>query len=410
MKLIVERTARLEGTVTAPPSKSHTHRAILIASLADGDSVIRNPLMCDDTVATMHACRMFGAKLDVGDVLKITGVNGRPRRSDSDIDVRGSGTTMRLMSAVYALCPGATTLTGNGSVRARPMAPLLKSLTDLGAKRARSLNGDGCPPVSITGKMSGGKTTIDAESSQFVSALLLACPLAENDSFLDVMAMKSRPYVSVTLAHLERTHVKVWNKDMSNFFIPGGQSYRAGDCTVPGDHSSAAFLRAASFMTGSDIEILGLDPEDLQSDRAFSSMLERMMTPGEVNVDLRDCPDLLPILAVAACSAEGVTVLRNAPHARKKESDRISAICSELRKMGADIEEFADGLKVRNSKLRGAELEGHGDHRIVMSLAVAGLAAEGRTIISGADTISKSYPRFADDLAGLGANIRKAEG
>ena len=163
-------------------------------------------------------------------------------------------------------------------------------------------------------------------------------------------------------------------------------------------------------MTGSDIEIRGLDPEDAQGATAFGGMLEQMMTPGETNFDLRDNPDLLPILAVAACAAEGITVLRNAPHARKKESDRISAICSELRKMGADIEEFADGLKVRNSKLRGAELEGHGDHRIVMALAVAGLIADGRTIISGADTISKSYPRFVDDIAGLGANIRTVDG
>lgn len=409
MKLVVEKTARLEGTVTAPPSKSHTHRAIIIASLADGTSIIRNPLVCDDTEATMEACGKFGAKLDVGDVLQITGVNGKPRRSDSEINVRNSGTTMRLMTAIFALCEGPTTLTGDESLRSRPIAPLLNSLADLGAKRAKSLNHDGNPPVCVAGKMKGGKTIIDGHSSQFVSALLLACPLAKFDSDVTVQTMNSRPYADMTLKHMERCGVRVINRNQEKFFIPAGQSYRAGDYTVPGDHSSAAFLRGAAVMTGSDIEIRGLDPEDVQSDRAFSEMMAQMMSPGESNIDLRDNPDLLPILAVAACSAVGVTILRNAPHARKKESDRISAICSELRKMGADVEEFAEGLKVQNSKLRGAELEGHGDHRIVMALAVAGLAAEGRTIINGADVISKSYPGFVSDLAGLGANIRAVD-
>jgi 3-phosphoshikimate 1-carboxyvinyltransferase len=410
MKLIVEKTEELQGTVTAPPSKSHTHRAIIIASLADGTSTIRNPLVCDDTAATIEACGKFGAKLDAVGELQITGVNGKPRRSDSEINVGDSGTTMRFMAAVYALCEGPTTLSGDESLRSRPIAPLLNSLADLGAKRAKSLNNDGCPPVCVAGRMKGGRTTIDGQSSQFVSALLLACPLAKFDSDVTVRTMNSRPYVNMTLEHMGRCGVRVINKNLEKFFIPAGQSYRASDYTVPGDYSSAAFLRAAALMTDSDIEILGLDSEDVQSDRAFSGMMAQMMSPGETNVDLRDNPDLLPILAVAACSAVDVTILRNAPHARKKESDRISAICSELRKMGADIEEFADGLKVRNSKLRGAELEGHGDHRIVMALAVAGLAAEGRTIINGADTISKSYPNFVRDLAQMGANIRTVEG
>jgi 3-phosphoshikimate 1-carboxyvinyltransferase len=409
MKLVVEKTPRLEGTVTAPPSKSHTHRAIIIASLADGRTTIRNPLMCDDTAATIEACGRFGAKLVVAEGLQITGVNGKPKRSDLEVHVRNSGTTMRFMAAVFALCEGATTLTGDESLRTRPIAPLLKSLADLGAKRAKSLNNDGNPPICVAGKMKGGRTTMDGHSSQFVSALLLACPLAKFDSDVTVQAMNSRPYVSMTLEHMGRCGVRVINRNLEKFFIPAGQSYRAGDYTVPGDYSSAAFLRAAAVMTDSDIEIRGLDLEDVQSDRAFSGMIAQMMSPGETNVDLRDNPDLLPILAVAACSAEGITVLRNAPHARKKESDRISAICSELRKMGADIEEFADGMKVQNSKLKGAEVNGHGDHRIVMALAVAGLAAEGRTIINGADVISKSYPGFVKDLKQLGANIRAVE-
>lgn len=410
MKLIVEKSGGLSGTVLAPPSKSHTHRAVLIAGLADGESEILNPNLCDDCLATLEACKKLGAKQAEGNVLRITGVDGNPRRPDVEIDVGGSGTTMRLMTAVFALCEGATTLTGNDSVRSRPIAPLLGSLTDLGAKRAKSLNRDGCPPVCVGGRMAGGKTAIDGQSSQFLSALLLACPLADNDSIIEARDINSRPYATMTLRHLERTGVKVWTRDMANFFIPAGQSYRSGDYTVPGDYSSAAFLQAAAIITDSKIQITGLEQEDVQGDKAAGKLMEGIMSGRERKIDLRDTPDLLPILAVIACLADGETTLNNVAHARKKESDRISAMCQELGKMGATIEELPDGLKIHGTVLKGAELDGHGDHRIVMALAVAGLGAEGRTIINGANTVSKSYPGFVRDLASLGAEMRTVDG
>jgi len=410
VKLVVEKTEKLGGTITAPPSKSHTHRALVIASLARGQSVIHNPLMCDDTAATIEACKMFGAKIEGENELHITGVDGQPGCSDSEVDVRGSGTTMRFMTAIYALCNGATNITGNESVQKRPITPLLDSLVDLGAGRAKSLNRDGNPPVCVGGKMSGGKTIIDGESSQFISALLLACPLTEKDSFIEVKGLKSRPYVNMTLEHLKRSRVMVWNDETDKLFIPGSQSYRPKDYTVPGDYSSAAFIRAAAAITDSKIVIAGLDEDDSQGDKEFERVMGEMMSGKEREIDLRDMPDLLPILAVMACNCDGTTILANVPHARKKESDRISAISNELRKMGAQIEELPDGLKIKKSILKGAELEGHKDHRIAMALAVAALAAEGRTIISDANAISKSYPNFVSDLAGLGANIRTVKG
>ncbi len=410
MKLVVEETSELSGSVTAPPSKSHTHRAIIIASLASGESMIENPSACDDCLATIDACRNFGADIEVGDGFVVKGVGGKPRRSDSDVHVGDSGTTMRFMTAIFALCKGATILTGGDSVRSRPIAPLLTALTDLGAGRARSLNNDGCPPVCVSGSITGGKTIVDGKSSQFISALLLACPLAENDSLIEITGARSRPYVDMTLEHIERAGVRVWGKGTDRFFILGKQPYKPTRYAVPGDHSSAAFLRVAAEITGSDIEINGLDAEDSQGDKAISSIMEQMRSGESRSVRLSDNPDLLPILAVLGCHAGGETVLDDVGHARAKESDRISAICTELKKMGADITERPDGLAVRKSRLHGAELDGHEDHRIVMALAVAALNAEGRTIINGAHTISKSYPGFVKDLAGLGANIREVDG
>ena len=409
MKLVVEKTGKLAGTVTVPPSKSHTHRAVIIASLASGTSTIGNPLLSSDCIATIDACRKMGAQLDVGDVLKITGVDGRPRTPVSEIDVQNSGTTIRFMTAVSALCDGTTRLTGDSSMQARPFGPLLRSITDLGAERAESINGNGCPPVAITGRLRGGRTVIDGYSSQFVSGLLVCCPLAKADSELEVRNLRSRPYVRMTLEHLERAGARIRNEELKRFHIDGAQSYRPVGYTVPGDHSSAAFLLAAARVTDSDIEILGLDRNDSQGDRAFADMLDDMGSGDKRELDLRDMPDLLPVLAVLGCHADGTTILKNAQHARHKESDRISALCAELKKMGADIEERPDGLVVRSSRLEGADLDGHGDHRIVMALAVAALDAQGRSIVNDAGTLSKSYPGFVDDMARLGAKMRVVE-
>ena len=407
MKLVVERSRGLQGTVNAPPSKSHTHRAVLLASLANGTSTVKNPLLSDDCLATIGACGKLGAQIEVGEEVRITGVDGRPHAPGSGIDVGGSGTTLRLLTAVCALCEGETVLTGDASVQARPIGPLLRSLMELGAERAESLGGNGRPPVAVMGKMKGGETAIEGSSSQFLSGLLICCPLLESDSFIEARHVNSRPYVAMTLEHLERAGVLIGHEGLDRFRIEGGRSYSPGQYTVPGDHSSAAFLRAAAFVTGSEIRIGGLEEDDIQGDRAITDVIRDMSSGKAREIDLRDIPDLLPVAAAIGCHAEGTTVLKNVRHARHKESDRISALCSELKKLGATIEERPDGLVVSRSKLKGAAVEGHGDHRIVMALAVAALDAEGSTVIDGAETLSKSYPAFAEDLARLGANIRK---
>lgn len=407
MRLVVEKSQKLQGTVKAPPSKSHTHRAILFASLARGESTIQNPLLSDDCKATIEACRALGANLDVGINIKISGVDGKPHTPSSEIDAQCSGTTLRLMTAVCALCEGETVLTGDASVQTRPVGPLLQSLMDLGAGRAESLRGDGCPPVAVAGRMKGGRTMIEGSSSQFLSGLLISCPLAESDSVIEARHVNSRPYVSMTLEHMQRAGVTVGHEGLDKFYIEGGRSYKPVQYAVPGDHSSAAFLRAAAFITGSEVRILGLEDRDIQGDRVITDIIRRMSSGSKREIDMRDIPDLLPVAAVLGSNAPGTTVLKNAWHTRHKESDRISSLCAELKKMGTDIQERPDGLMVSKSRLKGTVVEGHGDHRIVMALAVAALDAEGKTVIHGAETLSKSYPGFADDLARLGANIRK---
>ncbi len=406
MRLVVEETGKLGGTVRAPPSKSHTHRALVVASLGRGESTVQNVLQSDDCLATAEACRRLGADVVYGETVRIKGVDGRPRHAASGIDAGSSGTTLRFLTAICALCDGETVLSGDASVRRRPIGPLLRSLSDLGAERAVSLDGNGCPPVAVAGRLKGGATVIDGSSSQFVSGLLLACPLAPNDTLIEAENLNSRPYVAMTIEHLERAGVIVGREGPGRFRVRGGQSFGPSDYTVPGDHSSAAFLRAAAAITGSDIEITGLDERDTQPDRAIAGVISMMRSGGGREVELRDMPDLLPVAAALGCHAGGTTVLRNARHARHKESDRISALCAELKKMGAAIEERADGLVVFGSELRGAPVDGHGDHRIVMALAVAALRARGQTVIEGAETLSKSYPGFADDLAALGARIK----
>jgi 3-phosphoshikimate 1-carboxyvinyltransferase len=379
---------------------------MIIASLATGTSTIENPLLSDDCLATIEACKKIGAELDAGKLLKVTGVGGKPRTPKSEIDVHNSGTTIRFMTAVTALCDGITKLTGDSSIQARPIGPLLSSLTDLGAKGAVSVKGNGCPPVAITGKMTGGKTSIDGQSSQFLSGLLLACPLAEGGSEIDVKDLNSRPYVKMTLEHLKIAGAKVHDDEMKRFHIDGGQSYKPFRIKVPGDYSSAAFVIVAAKITGSTIKILGLDQNDSQGDKAIITILQQMRSGNKREIDMRDTPDLLPVTAVLGCCSEGTTVLRNVPHARLKESDRISTLCKELKKMGANIEERPDGLMVSRSELKGAKLDGHKDHRIVMALAVAALNAQGKSIINDADMVSTSYPMFVGDLVGLGANIK----
>ncbi len=414
----VERST-VTGEVYAPPSKSYTHRAILITSLGPG-GVVKRPLISADTRATISASEAFGAKITLEkDEVKIQGISDQPLTPEDVINVLNSGTTLRFCSAVAALTDGAV-LTGDASIRTRPNGPLLSCLNDLGAT-AFSIRNNGKAPLVVKGKMRGGTARLNGGvSSQFLSALFIAAPLAEGDTKIVIEGdLKSRPYAEITLDMLGDAGVRV-QAGRQEFFVLGNQSYSLKGYTIPGDFSSASYPLAAAALTGSEVTVKGILPSR-QGDSAIIDILNRMgakvswdkekgdlkIKGGElegVEVDASLTPDLVPTIAVLGAVASGKTTVMNAEHVRHKETDRLHAMAVELSKMGADIKERPDGLEIAGGKLHGAEVHGYDDHRIVMALAVAGFVA-GKTKIDTAESVDVSYPGFFQEMAKLGARV-----
>jgi 3-phosphoshikimate 1-carboxyvinyltransferase len=420
MKLIVEKSS-LGGDIEIPASKSHTIRAVVIASLADGKSEIINPLPSNDALSCVNACKLLGAEITTDDNWIVEGFGGQPVVPKDVIDVGNSGTTLRIITSVAALGEGEIKITGDEMTKKRPMQPLLDALNNLGAK-ARSLNNNGCCPIVVEGKIKGGKTEVEGITSQFLSSLLISCPLAEGDSEIIPVNLHEKPYVGMTLNWLDKQRIKYVNNNMQSFSIPGNQSYHSFKQRVPGDFSSATFPLCAGAITDSEITLLGLDINDTQGDKRVIDVLKQMgadikvMDKGIVvkgtelegiEIDLNDMPDSLPALSVVGCYAKGTTVIKNVAQARIKETDRIKAIAAELGKMNADIKEMKDGLIIKNSRLSGAKVNGYGDHRIVMALSLAGMIAHGKTEISTAEAVNITYPNYVDSMMNLGANFIK---
>lgn len=423
VNLIVKGGATLYGSVKAPSSKAHTHRAIIASSLSEGESRIYNALFCDDTMATINACRMLGAKITIfGSDLRVYGLL-RPETPEDVINCGESGSTMRFITPVCALADGISVLTGGESLRRRPMGPLLSALNQLGVK-CYSVRGDGRPPIVVFGGgIRGGRAEIRGDvSSQFISGLLFATPMAKSDTQIILSTpLESKPYVDITLDVLARHGINISCSDNA-FYVPCGQKYKPHDHIIEGDYSSASFLLAAAAITGSKVKVEGLLKDSLQGDKRIISILSDMgafvrVGPNYVevegvnerlkpiNIDLRDNPDLVPVCAVLACFAKGVSILGGVGRLRFKESDRIEALSTELSKMGADIKPVGDSLVIRGGQLHGAEIDPRKDHRIAMACAVAALGAEGETIIRDAECISKSYPSFISDIRLLGADV-----
>jgi 3-phosphoshikimate 1-carboxyvinyltransferase len=414
--------SRLQGEVVIPGSKSHTIRAVAIASLAAGDSLIRSPLESNDTWAAVDAYRALGAEIAAEPGLwRVRGTAGRLRVPENVIDVRNSGVTLRTALGTCALLPeGIAVLTGDEQIRRRPAGPLAQSLNDLGAN-VRSTRGDGSAPFVVQGRLTGGLTSIAATTSQYVTGLLINVPLADGESVIRVTRLNEAPYVEMTLDWLRRQGIGFAQEDLREFRVPGGQQYRPVDRAIPADWSSATFFLGAGALDGNDISLLGLDLADTQGDKAVLDYLRAMGALVEVldqgirvrpatltgcDLDLNSTPDALPTLAVLGCFARGVTRLCNVPQARIKESDRISVMAEELGKLGARVEELPDGLVVHESGLHGAEVDGHGDHRVVMALAVAACCIPGTTVIHGAEAAAVTFPEFADRLKALGADLQ----
>lgn len=426
MKLIAKKS-RLKGTVTIPASKSHTIRAVAIASLASGESTIRTPLLSGDTTAVVNCYRALGAAIDTTDpkTWKITGLGGHIAPRSQTIDVGNSGTTLRIAMGSAALAdPGQSiTFTGDDQIQARPVAPLIDALNDLGAE-CFSLKNNGCAPVKIAGTLSGGKTSIPCKTSQYLSSLLLCTPLAKEDSEINVTLLNEPDYVQMTLDWLDKQQIQYENHDMRQFQIKGRQAYRPFDATIPADFSSATFFLCAAAILGDEVTILGLDFADSQPDKAVADYLKAMganitIAPDRVTVkaaplkgadiDMNRTPDALPAMAVTAAFAQGTTKLLNVPQARNKETDRITCMATELAKMAIETEELPDGLIIHGTHPRPAQLHGHADHRIVMALAIAALALETQSTIDTAEAISVTFPDFTKLMITIGANIKTTE-
>ncbi len=416
------------GEVSAPPSKSYTHRAVIVASLATGESLIEDPLLSDDTRYTIDACRSLGADIELkGNRLMITGTGGQIRVAPGNekIFAGDSGSTIRMVAPLAALAPTKVILDGDSRLRQRPVGDLLSALKSLGAS-ARSLGTNGCPPIEIQGgKLTGGEiTTPGRVSSQHVSALLMIAPYTENGLRIKIAeGFHSRPYIDITLDVMRDFGVEAVNKDYKELLVKGDQIYKGKRYRIEGDYSSAAYFLAAGAIGGRPVTVKNLKINSAQGDKYLLNILSLMGCTIErqkeqvtvsrrdelkgVTVDMGDYPDLVQTVAVVAAYARVKTEMTNIGHLRFKETDRLGDTAAELGKMGIRVDATDNTIVVYGGKPRGTEIEAHNDHRMAMSLAIAALFAEGDSIINGAEAVTKSYPRFFTDLASLRAKIEE---
>ena len=419
--------SNLHGKVKAPPSKSYTHRAVVLSSLASGKSRINKPLFARDTIATIKACQALGSSIDKKeDHLYIEG-NPDLKTPDDVINVENSGTTMRLITAMASLAPeGYSIITGDDSIRSRPMQPLLSALSSLGVE-CYSSRQNGLPPIIVKGGgIKGGEAEIRGDiSSQFISALLISTPKAKNKTSIKVHGKTvSRPYIDATLIMMKIFGGNAIHKDYKEYIIPPKQDYHRSDFDVPGDFSSASLLIASALLAGEKVTIENLNFSLPQADMRILDLLEKMeadfivdKSKGEITLsggkvlkggefDLSDSPDLLPVLSVIALKARPRTIIKGVEHARFKETDRISILARELRGIGAKVQELQDGIIIEYcEKMKSCSLNAHGDHRLFMAFCAAAMASPEPCIVEGLESVDVSYPNFIKDIKSIGAII-----
>jgi 3-phosphoshikimate 1-carboxyvinyltransferase len=422
----VRKAERLKGEVCAPPSKAYTQRMLIAAALSDGNSKISGPLLSDDTEATLRAVTALGARVTSAEACWTVEGAQPPKGAKKPIDCGESGATLRFMIPVAALASEPSVFVLGKSLEKRPIEPLLQSLKQLGAEAQHQSLG-GKPAVVVHGGgIAGSKTTMRGDvSSQFISGLMFACPMAQADTEITLTTpLESKGYVKMTQAVLAEHGVNVSiSEEFDRIRIPANQTYKPCDHCVPGDFSSAAFLLAAAAITRSDVTVKNLEYETVQGDKAVLGILKRMGVNGKVcpdqvevegnggvleavDVNARNIPDLVPVCAVLACYAKGTSKIHDAHRLRYKESDRLMSLYLELKKMGAEIAMDEDSLTVNGpSALHGAVIDPHNDHRIAMACAIAALGASGETQIQDAECVRKSYPRFFRDLRLLGVDV-----
>ena len=465
---------RFTGFVRVPASKSHTIRQLLIAAQAEGFSEIEHPLDSLDARSCVAVCRTLGAEIAEYRGLDSSSPNPRDEKGEKLLrwtvkgythdpfaegpkrcDVGNSGTTLFLALAAAALGKEPVEFDGDEQIRRRSAGPLLEALAGLGVSVKSEASG--CAPITVQGPWKGGRVSLSCPTSQYLSALLLAAPLAPAGvvTEIDIPLLNERPYIEMTLSYLDSQGIPYeTTPDYSYFRIPGGSAWKPLKGQVPADFSSAAFPAAAAVISGGSVTLLGLDPNDTQGDKAFFDFLEEMgcrvkwdqvplehiplgsfvpetlkaigqkaleldIAEWQLTVsrkgslkggvfDLNSTPDLLPVLAAVACFAKGDTALVNVAHARLKETDRITVMVEELRNLGVKTTERPDGLVIHGcgkvlpyenvGTRENLKTDGRGDHRIVMALAAAALGCPAPVEIAGAESADVTYPGFLELL------------
>ena len=415
---ITIRNSSLDGSVRAPPSKSLTHRALFCAALAEGQSQIHSPLACDDTLATAEAISKLGVRTSWnGEEVQVIR-KGELEEPSSEIFCAESGTTLRFVTAICATTPHWTHISGGASLLQRPVASLGTALGQIGADCETNR---GYPPVHVKGPIQGGPVEVPGDiSSQYVSALLLAAPLARNPVEITVTErLESRAYVRMTMAVQSKFGVQIDAAEDMTRFHSENQAYCASDVAVEGDWSSAAFLLAASAIAGERVVVRSLPQDTNQADQSLLDILKRMNVRvntdqdsvsveksqlDPIEVDVSDSPDLFPVVCALCAVADGVSTVTGIRRLRIKESNRVVAMSNGLKEMGVKTRESHDSLTISGGEPRKATIDPHHDHRIAMAFGALGLCTDEVKIVD-AECVGKSYPSFWKDLRALGADV-----
>lgn len=415
----IQPVANIDAAIEVPGSKSLTQRALIAAALARGESRLIGPLESEDTAYTRSALIQLGAVIEKDQGWRIQGNGGVIKPAGAPIYLGNNGTATRFLTSVAALGNSSFTIDGDSRMQQRPIGPLLAALQGWGVDIV-STRGTGCPPLVINGRGLAGGTTVlpEGKSSQYLSSLLLVAPYARQPAVLKVEGkILSKPYVAMTLSVMADFGIIVeCARDFSSFSVPQG-CYRARQYRIEGDASNASYFWAAAAVTGGRVTVTNVPVPSLQGDAMLVPLLGRMgceVAKTEegitlqgvprlegIRVDMGDMPDVVPTLAVVAAFAHGTTVIENIAHLRIKECDRLAALVRELTKLGAKVEERESAMIIHGdggASLKGAELETYADHRMAMSLAVAGLRIPG-VKITGEDCVEKSFPDFWDRFA-----------
>ena len=419
MNCKVEKS-NIDGKITCPSNKSYTHRAIFMASLADGKSMIKNILKSGDTIATINACKNFGVEIKEEENNLIVDSPNELKLQGDIINAENSGTTIRIAAAISTLADTKIVLSGDQSLNKRPMQPLLKALESLGAKCSSS---NGTPPISILGKIKGGKVKIPGDiSSQFISALMIVAPKLENGMLLNIQGeLVSKPYVDATIMAMKKFNVNVKAEIPYKKYIINPQNYKSTTFAVPSDFSSLALLLSAAVLLGENLSIQMTMGDMPQADEAIIDILEKMgvvvtldknvikiKSPKKLDggkFDLNNSPDLVPAVAILALKASKPIEIFNVKHVRYKETDRIAILARELAKLGIKVVEKKDGLVLKNSKnLVGADLNSENDHRLFMAFCIAGMYV-GNCSVSHPESVKISYPDFIQEMKRIGCKI-----